>query len=76
MKGEGMPCAVVGCLDPAIHIVHMKVGYWARRGANELHSGGSRWRKATDSVNIFVCRTHRNHWVQRGATLIKEGGLI
>jgi hypothetical protein len=74
---EHIKCAVVSCQNPAIHIVHMKVEYWEKLGSNEVfHSGGSRWRRSHDPVNIFVCRTHRNHWLQRGATLIKEGGLI
>lgn len=67
-----MPCAVNRCDNPAIHIVHMKVKYWEKR----QHEFGKRWHRGEDTINLFVCRTHRGRWLQKGAELIKEGGLI
>ena len=67
-----MPCAVTGCRNPAIHIVHMKLQFWEKVDTPT----GKRWQRSEDNVNLFVCRTHRNRWIQKGARLIKKGGLI
>lgn len=64
-----MPCAVNRCESPAIHIVHMKLQFWERDEERR------RWVRGEDTVNLFVCRIHRNRWIQKGAELIKEGGL-
>jgi len=67
-----MPCAVNRCDNLAIHIVHMKLQYWEKVDTEF----GKRWQRGEDTVNLFVCRTHRNRWVQKGAELINEGGLV
>ena len=67
-----MPCAVNRCDNLAIHIVHMKLQFWEQTDTPV----GRRWKQGEDTVNLFVCRTHRNRWVQKGATLVNEGGLI
>lgn len=68
-----VPCNVTACDNPAIHIVHMKVEYFEKR---DDPIAGSRWHKTHDNINIYVCRNHRNRWLQKGTRLVKEGGLI
>lgn len=67
-----MPCAVNRCDNLAIHVVHMKLQFWEKVDT----PAGRRWNRGDDTVNLFVCRTHRNHWIQKGAELTNEGGLI
>ena len=67
-----MPCAVNRCDNLAIHIVHMKLQFWEKVDTE----AGRRWKQGEDYVNLFVCRTHRNRWVQKGAVLTNEGGLV
>ena len=69
-----MPCAVNRCDNLAIHIVHMKLQFWEQDEPGP-HSLSKRWRRGEDTVNLFVCRVHRNRWVQKGAVLTNEGGL-